>query len=156
MTCVYTQMNTGVETSQQPVNSAEINGADRTSDESRCRMSTLQSGSGLSSEILPNPANLDLESMQLMYHFEHFTSDTLLFGAAVWRDQILSLALRVSDMSSLLSDPHPSIDTDLDAARVSDARCLDDIRFAPPVLAAFSIAAQPLCSAAYGPSTGWL
>ncbi|KAI3324044.1 hypothetical protein HD806DRAFT_493964 [Xylariaceae sp. AK1471] len=29
-----------------------------------------------------------------MYHFEHFTSGTLLFGKSLWRDQILPLALQ--------------------------------------------------------------
>lgn len=41
--------------------------------------------------------SLDLESLQLMHHFEHFTSDTLLFGKRLWRDEVLSLALQVRD-----------------------------------------------------------
>lgn len=39
----------------------------------------------------------ELMSLRLMYHFEHFTSDTLLFGKLFWRDQILPLALHVGD-----------------------------------------------------------
>ncbi|PCH00268.1 Protein of unknown function DUF3468 [Penicillium occitanis (nom. inval.)] len=35
----------------------------------------------------------ELMSLRLMHHFEHFTSDTLLFGKSFWRDQILPLAL---------------------------------------------------------------
>ncbi|KAI1083235.1 hypothetical protein F5B20DRAFT_529169 [Whalleya microplaca] len=36
----------------------------------------------------------DLECLQLMYHFEHFASGTLLFGEQLWRDQVLPLALQ--------------------------------------------------------------
>ncbi|KAI0160092.1 hypothetical protein GGR52DRAFT_178384 [Hypoxylon sp. FL1284] len=42
-------------------------------------------------EIAPPAA--DLESLRLMYHFEHFTSGTLLFGPVLWRDQVMPLAL---------------------------------------------------------------
>jgi hypothetical protein len=39
----------------------------------------------------------ELMSLRLMHHFEHFTSDTLLFGKKFWRDKILPLALHVSN-----------------------------------------------------------
>lgn len=42
----------------------------------------------------------ELMSLRLMHHFEHFTSDTLIFGKPFWRDQILPLALHVSNMSA--------------------------------------------------------
>lgn len=42
----------------------------------------------------------ELMSLRLMHHFEHFTSDTLLFGKSFWRDQILPLALHVSNLSA--------------------------------------------------------
>lgn len=42
----------------------------------------------------------ELMSLRLMHHFEHFTSDTLLFGKPFWRDQILPLALHVSNPSA--------------------------------------------------------
>lgn len=45
-------------------------------------------------------ATEELMSLRLMHHFEHFTSDTLLFGKPFWRDQILPLALNVSNPSS--------------------------------------------------------
>lgn len=37
-------------------------------------------------------------SLRLMHHFEHITSDTLIFGKPFWRDQILPLTLHVSDL----------------------------------------------------------
>ncbi|VUC32038.1 unnamed protein product [Clonostachys rosea] len=36
----------------------------------------------------------DFESLQLMYHFEHFTSETLLFDKTFWEKHILPLALQ--------------------------------------------------------------
>lgn len=42
----------------------------------------------------------ELMSLRLMHHFENFTSDTLLFGIPFWRDQILPLALHVSNPSA--------------------------------------------------------
>lgn len=40
----------------------------------------------------------ELMSLRLIYHFEHFTSDTLLFGKPFWWGQILPLALHVSGL----------------------------------------------------------
>lgn len=40
----------------------------------------------------------ELMSLRLMHHFEHITSDTLIFGKPFWRDQILPLTLHVSDL----------------------------------------------------------
>ncbi|KAI0377164.1 hypothetical protein F5Y04DRAFT_189623 [Hypomontagnella monticulosa] len=61
----------------------------------RRRISGDASGGRLSPSIgeLGVPA-LDLESLRLMHHFEHFTSGTLLFDEQLWRDQILPLALQ--------------------------------------------------------------
>ncbi|ETR97166.1 hypothetical protein M419DRAFT_92357 [Trichoderma reesei RUT C-30] len=36
---------------------------------------------------------LDMSSLQLMYHFDHYTAPTLAFGSSVWRDGVLPLAL---------------------------------------------------------------
>ncbi len=35
------------------------------------------------------------QSLHLLFHFEHFTSGTLLFDEILWRDRILPLALQV-------------------------------------------------------------
>jgi hypothetical protein len=39
--------------------------------------------------------SFDFESLQLMHHFEHFTSETLLFDKPFWENHILPLALQV-------------------------------------------------------------
>ncbi|KAI1767992.1 hypothetical protein GGR53DRAFT_525545 [Hypoxylon sp. FL1150] len=49
---------------------------------------------GLSRVRELGPPTLDLEALQLMYHFEHHTSGTLLFGQPLWREQIIPLALQ--------------------------------------------------------------
>jgi hypothetical protein len=40
---------------------------------------------------------VNLKSMQLMHHYEHLTSNTLLFGSGLWRDKVLPLAFEVGD-----------------------------------------------------------
>lgn len=39
---------------------------------------------------------LDLPSLRLMHHFDHYTAPTLAFGSIVWRDGVLPVALNVS------------------------------------------------------------
>ncbi|KAL6889466.1 hypothetical protein HDV57DRAFT_514342 [Trichoderma longibrachiatum] len=36
---------------------------------------------------------LDMSSLRLMHHFDHYTAPTLAFGSSVWRDGVLPLAL---------------------------------------------------------------
>lgn len=76
----------------------------------------LPFSSVISRRLLSRTAELgtpgfDLDSLQLMYHFEHFTSETLLFDKPFWEKHILPLALQVCRLSCV-----PSLGTDLGVA----------------------------------------
>lgn len=64
----------------------------------------------LRSEICQiSPSAREQMSLRLMYHFEHFTAHTLIFGNAFWRDRILPLALHVSAQAHDLNNRHLGI-----------------------------------------------
>ncbi|KAI2627708.1 hypothetical protein GGR54DRAFT_590162 [Hypoxylon sp. NC1633] len=50
----------------------------------------------------PGLGQIDMTAMRLVYHFDHFTSATLLFGTGIWRDQILPLALQHEQLMSAI------------------------------------------------------
>ncbi|KAI1380563.1 hypothetical protein F4677DRAFT_403904 [Hypoxylon crocopeplum] len=48
----------------------------------------------------PGLGGIDMTAMRLMYHFENFTSATLLLGTSIWKDQVLPLALQHEQLMS--------------------------------------------------------